>query len=275
MTETTESDAVAERERLASTLRRLAIEAGEEIMRHYAQHKSGGIAVRHKDDESPVTAADDAAEAIILRGLAALAPDIPAVSEESASRGVIPKVGRRFWLVDPLDGTREFLNRNGEFTVNIALIQDGSPVLGVVHAPAKGRLWLGCVGGAAFEQDVDPKTGAESAPRPIKVRTPAPDGLIVVASRSHRNTKTDEYLRHYRVKDFLAAGSSLKFCLVAAGEADLYPRHGDTMEWDVAAGHAVLAAAGGEVTDMDGRPLTYGKPGFRNSWFIARGGAAD
>jgi 3'(2'), 5'-bisphosphate nucleotidase len=271
MTDNIESDA-AGRDRLAAGVRRIAIEAGEEILRHYSEHKAGAIAVRRKDDESPVTAADEAAEVVILRELADLAPDIPAVSEESASRGVIPKIGRRFWLVDPLDGTREFLDRNGEFTVNIALIEDGTPVLGVVYAPAKGRLWLGRVGGSAFEQDVDPVSGTESAPRPIRVRVPAPDGLIVVASRSHRNTKTDEYLRHYRVKDFLTAGSSLKFCLVANGEADLYPRHGDTMEWDVAAGHAVLVAAGGAVTDLDGKPLTYGKSSLRNPWFVARGG---
>lgn len=255
-------------DRLAGSLRGIAIEAGGAILELYGR---GSADVRRKEDHSPVTAADEAAERVILAELHALTPDIPAVAEESVSAGRIPEVGRRFWLVDPLDGTKEFLNRNGEFTVNIALIEDGVPVIGVVYAPAKKRLFLAAGPGHAYEQDIDPLTGAASAPRPIAVRQPAEDGLIVVASRTHRDQKTDEYVRHYPIKDFVAAGSSLKFCLVAAGEADLYPRHGRTMEWDTAAGHAVLRAAGGDVIRLDGSPLTYGKPNFENPYFIAHG----
>jgi 3'(2'), 5'-bisphosphate nucleotidase len=266
----TEPEAL-DRQDLLAGIRRIALEAGRDILRHYAEHKANGIDIRRKDDQSPVTAADEEAEAIILSGLAELTPDIPAISEESVARGETPRFGRRFWLVDPLDGTKEFLNRNGEFTVNIALIEDGAPVLGVVHAPAKGRLCFGMVPDHAFEQDIDPVTGAESAPRPLRVRAPGPNGLVVVASRTHRSQKTDEYLAAYPIKDFVVAGSSLKLCLIAAGEADLYPRHGDTMEWDIAAGHAVLRAAGGEVTDLKGKPLTYGKSSLLNPWFIARG----
>lgn len=221
--------------------------------------------VRDKRDASPVTAADERAEALILPALARLAADVPVVAEEAVESGDVPAVDRRFWLVDPLDGTKEFITRNGEFTVNIALIEDGRPVLGVVLAPALGRLFAGAVGGGAFVEDADGR-------RQITVRRPPSAGLTVVASRSHGDAAAlDAFLKDYRVAELRSAGSSLKLCLIAAGEADLYPRLGRTMEWDIAAGHAVLAAAGGTVTDIAGAPLRYGKAGFENPHFVARG----
>jgi 3'(2'), 5'-bisphosphate nucleotidase len=236
--------------------------------------------VLKKHDNSPVTAADNDAEAIILEGLREAAPGIPIVSEEAAAGGHIPDFGDQFFLVDPLDGTKEFINKNGEFTVNIALIQHRLPVAGVVYAPAKERMFFSYGPGDAYEQHIgackDGIGNGALAPRRIAARKPDADGLVVVASRTHRDTKTDEYLNLYKVKEFLAAGSSLKFCLVATGEADLYPRHGRTMEWDTAAGHAVLAAAGGSVTQLDGAPLLYGKTerGLDNPFFVARGATA-
>ncbi len=226
--------------------------------------RARGAAVREKADGSPVTVADEAANAFIVGRLAALTPDIPIIAEESVAEGDVPTIGERFWLVDPLDGTKEFISRNGEFTVNVALIEDGLPTLGVVFAPAIGQLYLAGPGAVTLEKD-------GGAARPIVVRRPAADGLVVVASRSHRDAKTDDYLADFEVKSLTAAGSSLKLCLVAAGEADLYPRLGRTMEWDIAAGHAVLAAAGGRVETLDGAPLRYGKPGFENPFFVARG----
>ena len=263
----------ADRGKLAQELRRIALMAGAAIMRHYATD----FEVKQKDDNSPVTAADQEAEDIILRELASAIPGIPIVSEEQAAAGHVPEFSHRFFLVDPLDGTKEFVNKNGEFTVNIALIEDRVPVAGVVYAPAKNRLFLGYGPGQAYEQDLPPHAegSLDGAPDPkrIAVRRPSEEGMVVVASRTHRDQKTDEYLNLYKVKEFLAAGSSLKFCLVATGEADLYPRHGRTMEWDTAAGHAVLAAAGGSVTQLDGTPLLYGKTerGLDNPYFIARG----
>ena len=242
----------------------LAAEAGKAILSIYAtdfEHQT-------KSDRSPVTAADLAAEEIIETGLARLSPDIPLVAEEAASEGRVPEISNgRFWLVDPLDGTREFLNRNDEFTVNIALIVDTVPVLGVVHAPALDLTFTGVRGaGATRAQNRQPAA-------PIAVR-PAPEGgVTIVASRRHGDPDAiDRLLRGHPVTGRRTAGSSLKFCLVAAGEADIYPRFGRTMEWDTAAGHAVLAGAGGQVTDAHGAPITYGKPGFENPPFIAWGG---
>lgn len=253
----------------------LAARAGAVIMGHYA----GDFDVRRKEDASPVTAADEDAEKLILAGLKDLAPEIPVVSEEAASAGHIPQVGPRFFLVDPLDGTKEFVSRNGEFTVNIALIENGVPTSGVVYAPARMRLFAAIGPNEAIELAANvnkPETWKIplAAAKRIRVRQAPNDGMIAVASRSHRDKKTDEYLAHYKVKDFITAGSSLKFCLVAAGEADIYPRHGTTMEWDTAAGHAVLAAAGGSVTLLDARtPLTYGRVAdkFTNPHFVAWG----
>ena len=245
----------------AMTLARIAMAAGAVVMRHY----DAGCDAREKSDASPVTDADQEAETLILAELAREFPGVPVVAEEEAAAGRIAMVGARFFLVDPLDGTKEFLSRNGEFTVNIAEIRDGVPVRGVVLAPAKNRLFVGDETGA---YEVSPDL---TQVRPIAVRDPAADGIVAVGSRSHSDAQTMEYLKGFTVKSFVGAGSSLKFCLVAAGEADLYPRHGRTMEWDTAAGHAVLRAAGGTVTGWDGGPFLYGKPGFDNPPFVARG----
>ena len=242
--------------------------AGGAIMAVYATD----FAVRDKPDASPVTAADDAAEKIILADLAAIAPDVPVVAEESVAAGKVPVIAERFFLVDPLDGTREFVSRRDEFTVNIALVEAGEPVLGVVFAPARRELYWGDVrAGRAGHIDADPDGTMPSMGEPISARTPPDDSLIAVASRSHRTPETDAFLANYPVTEFRSIGSSLKFCLVATGQADLYPRIGPTMEWDTAAGQAVLMAAGGRVTTLDGAPFRYGKPGFRNGNFVARG----
>jgi 3'(2'), 5'-bisphosphate nucleotidase len=242
----------------------LARQAGEAIMEIYATDFSTEM----KADDSPVTAADLAAEAVIEAGLAVIAPDIPLVAEEAAAAGHLPDIsGGRFWLVDPLDGTREFVSRNGEFTVNIGLIVDGAPVLGVVHAPALDLTFTGLSGaGATVARDGSPASS-------ISVRPSPASGVTIVASRRHGDPEAiDKLLRGHPVADRKTAGSSLKFCLVAEGEADIYPRFGRTMEWDTAAGQAVLTAAGGHVTDEHGAPFTYGKQGFENPPFIAWGG---
>ena len=240
---------------------RLAREAGEVIMAVYATDFS----VRGKSDASPVTEADERAEAVILAGLRTLAPDVPVVAEEEVAAGRVPQVGERFWLVDPLDGTKEFIGRNGEFTVNIALIEAGRPTLGVVYAPALGRLFLGQAGVGAWVEDAQGR-------RPIRCRQVPAAGLTVVASRSHGDAEAlSAFLAGRKVADQRSAGSSLKLCLVAEGEADVYPRLGRTMEWDIAAGHAVLAAAGGRVLTLAGKPLSYGKAGFENPHFAAWG----
>jgi 3'(2'),5'-bisphosphate nucleotidase len=252
-------------DRLVAELVASARRAGEAIMEVYG----GDFDVTTKADDSPVTAADHAAEVVILADLARIAPDIPVVSEEAAAVGDLPEIGPRFFLVDPLDGTRAFVGRNGEFTVNIALIVDRRPVAGVVFAPAVGRLFVASAVGA-FELSLDPVAPVR---RPISVRPRPGRGLTVLASRSHADEATERYLAGIRVAERKSAGSSLKFCLVAAGEADLYPRTGRTMEWDTAAGQAVLEAAGGSVVDFDGAPLLYGKLESRlaNPGFIARG----
>jgi len=242
------------------TLVRIVRAAGEVVMRHY----EAGCEARVKADRSPVTDADEEAEKLILAELNAAFPGVPVVAEEQAAAGHVSKVGSRFFLVDPVDGTKEFVKRGGEFTVNIGEIVDGQPVSGVVLAPAIGRLFVGAVGEGAFEL-------AGNAIRDIACRKPDADGLVAVSSRSHPDAKTDELLKSLPIKGHTNAGSSLKFCLVAAGEADIYPRAGTTMEWDTAAGHAVLRAAGGTVTNWDGSPFVYGKPDFRNGPFIARG----
>lgn len=261
----------ADRNALAFEFARICSLAAVKVMEVY----NSDFDTRGKADRSPVTDADELAEAIILEELARCVPDVPVLAEESFSAGLRPDTGRAFILVDPVDGTKEFINKNGEFTVNIALVEHRQPVAGVVYAPAKERMFFGYGSGKAFEETViaDKDGKGEGKARAIAARKPDADGLIVIASRTHRDTKTDEYLNLYKVKEFLAAGSSLKFCLIAAGEADLYPRHGRTMEWDTAAGHAVLAAAGGSVTQLDGTPLLYGKTerGLDNPFFVARG----
>jgi len=240
----------------------IARAAGAIVMAVYAtEFEVGG-----KSDASPVTEADHRAEALIVPALAALTPGVQVVSEEAACEGRVPQIAERFWLVDPLDGTREFIDRNGEFTVNIALVDRGAPVLGVVLAPALERLFAGADGAGAFFEDA---SGQRSR---IACRRLPLEGLTVVSSRSHGDTQAlDTYLAGRAVAARVNAGSSLKFCLVACGEADVYPRFGRTMEWDTAAGHAVLRAAGGSVTDLDGTELRYGKPGFANPHFVASG----
>lgn len=221
--------------------------------------------VRGKSDDSPVTEADEKAEAVIIEALRELAPEIPIIAEEAVAAGKTEQIAERFWLVDPLDGTREFINRNGEFTVNIALIENGQPILGVVYAPAIDRLFAGCVGHGA-------KVIEAGEVRNICIRDIPEAGLIVVASRSHGDPEAlKQFLGGQKVAEVRNAGSSLKICLVAAGEADLYPRLGRTMEWDIAAGHAVLRAAGGRLTDLDRQDLGYGKAGFENPHFLAYG----
>jgi 3'(2'), 5'-bisphosphate nucleotidase len=246
---------------LLEPVKQITREAGAVILEFYRE----GVAVEGKADGSPVTAADRAADDLIVARLQVLAPDIPVVSEESHAAGARPDVsGGRFWLVDPLDGTKEFVNRNGEFTVNIGLIDKGVPVLGVILVPVTGKLYWGAAGlGAGVENG--------AAPVPIRARQAPADGLTVAASRSHRNPALESYLATVRMKDQKVAGSSLKFCLIAEGEADLYPRTGPTSEWDTAAGHAIVLAAGGHVETMDGAPLAYGKPNFLNPEFVVRG----
>lgn len=239
----------------------LVRQAGRVVMAVYAET----IEVDSKADSSPVTRADREAETVILAGLARLAPGIPVVAEEAVAGGQVPAVGRTFWLVDPLDGTREFISRNGEFTVNIALIHDGVPLLGLVLAPALDRLF---VGGPQLGSWLESAGGSEV----ISVRPVPEAGLTVVASRSHGDADAlDAFLAGRRVAAVASAGSSLKLCLVAQGQADVYPRLGRTMEWDIAAGQAVLLGAGGAVYTLDGRPLAYGKPAFENPHFVAWG----
>jgi 3'(2'), 5'-bisphosphate nucleotidase len=250
-------------EALLNSVRDLAIRAGQVVMDVYA----GDFAVRGKRDASPVTEADERAEVLIVSALQALTPELAVVAEEHVAAGHIPQCGERFWLVDALDGTREFVNRNGEFTVNIALIERGAPVLGVVHAPALGRLFAGAVGASAWVEDT-------AGRREIRCRALPPQGATVLASRSHGDAHAlAGFLENRRVAGVRLAGSSLKLCLIAAGEADVYPRFGRTMEWDTAAGHAVLAVAGGALVDLERRPMRYLKPNFENPHFIA--GSAD
>jgi 3'(2'), 5'-bisphosphate nucleotidase len=235
--------------------------AGSAIMNIYA----GNIDVRTKSDASPVTKADELAEALILPALQALDRSIPIVAEEQAAAGNTPKTGNRFWLVDPLDGTKEFISRNGEFTVNIALIENGVPVLGVVLAPALKRLFAGGRGLGAFVEENGKRKAIQCRPVPAA-------GLTVVASRSHGNEAAlARFLDGAKVASQTSAGSSLKLCLLAAGEADVYPRLGPTMEWDIAAGDAVLRAAGGRLITLDNKPMVYGKPTFANPHFSAWG----
>ena len=245
-----------------ATLLDIARRAGAAIMHVYA----GDHDVQYKDDNSPLTAADKASHEIIVAGLRAVTPEIPILSEEGAD---IPYAVRRdwqrFWLVDPLDGTKEFIKRNGEFTVNIALIAEGHPILGVVFVPALDRLFWGVADEAAWLQE------AGRDPRQIHVRQPDPErGLSVVMSRSHPSPDLDEYLQSVNVAEIISVGSSLKLCVLAEGKADLYPRLGPTMEWDIAAGQAVVEAAGGDVRTLDGHPLRYNKQDLRNPFFVAK-----
>ena len=252
-------------ERLTPVIRRLALEAGDRIMEIY---DSADFEVRAKSDDSPVTAADEAADALISEGLAEAFPQVALVTEEQAASH--RQEVSTFLIVDPLDGTKEFVQRRGDFTVNIAYVEDGVPLRGVVYAPAKGRLFYTLPDGRSVEETGPFDKEAPGATKAITVSVPDNRALMVVASKSHRDQATDDYIGRYAVRDMTSAGSSLKFCLVATGEADLYPRLGRTMEWDTAAGDAVLRGAGGEMVRFDDHtPFTYGKTGFENPFFIA------
>jgi len=268
--------------RFMAELCRLALAAGCNAMRHYESN----LHIERKADNSPVTSADKEGEAIITDGLAQLCPHITVIGEEgigeerigekSAADNLPAQLDDYFFLLDPLDGTKEFINRQDDFTINIGLIEKTQAIAGVVYAPARARLFFTLGTARAFELNLAPKMDAaidiESA-RAIHARPAPQDGLIAVASRAHNNPATDDFLRAMHIKKTLAVGSSLKICLLATGEADIYPRLGRTMEWDIAAAHAILRAAGGRLTTSDGAPFTYGKlaQGFANPPFIAYG----
>jgi 3'(2'), 5'-bisphosphate nucleotidase len=251
-------------EQLTRIMRDLALDAGAKIMEIY---ESDDFDVMLKSDDSPVTVADEAADALISDGLRAAFPDVLLVTEEQSATH--DSSANTFLIVDPLDGTKEFINRRGDFTVNIALVENGVPTRGVVYAPAKDRMFYTLADGSSVEEE-GPFSKTPGATKPIRVADSDNGALMVVASKSHRDQATDDYIGKYAVKDMKSAGSSLKFCLVATGEADLYPRVGRTMEWDTAAGHAVLNGAGGHVVRFDDQtPLVYGKEGYANPFFIA------
>jgi 3'(2'), 5'-bisphosphate nucleotidase len=250
---------------LMTVIRKLAIEAGARIMQVY---DSPDFEVKVKGDSSPVTEADEAADALISAGLRAEFPDLVLITEEQAASHAL--TAQTFLIVDPLDGTKEFVQRRGDFTVNIAYVQDGVPLRGVVYAPAQKRLFYTLADGTSVEETGALEAEAAGPVTPLRVAKPDNGALMVVASKSHRDAATDDYIGKYAVKDMRSAGSSLKFCLVATGEADLYPRLGRTMEWDTAAGDAVLRGAGGQVVRFDDHtPLAYGKAGWDNPFFIA------
>jgi 3'(2'),5'-bisphosphate nucleotidase len=255
------------RDRILDGFAKTCVEAGEAILAIY--HSDFEVVL--KADASPVTAADAAAEAIILRALADLLPAIPVIAEEEVAAGRIPHTEGTFLLVDPLDGTKEFVERRGDFTVNIALVEDHVPTLGVVYAPVERRLFAGDTrSGTAWTAPVD-ADGVIGARQPLRVRALPAGGLSAVASRSHNSPQTQAYLDQFDVADRVSRGSSLKICMVANGEADLYPRLGPTSEWDIAAGDAILRAAGGKLHGPDGAAMRYGKARFFNSGFVAAG----
>ena len=250
---------------LIPTIRRLALEAGDRIMQVY---NGPDFEVKSKSDASPVTEADEAADALISAGLRAAFPDVVLITEEQAASHALR--AETFLIVDPLDGTKEFVQRRGDFTVNIAYVENGVPLRGVVYAPAQGRLFYTQADGTAVEETGTFAKDRIGSVKTLAVSRPDNSALMVVASKSHRDAATDDYIGKYAVKDMKSAGSSLKFCLVATGEADLYPRLGRTMEWDTAAGDAVLRGAGGHVVRFDDhKPLAYGKDGWDNPFFIA------
>lgn len=264
----------ATRGELIEPLVEIALSAGRAILEVYARVDEHSAKI--KGDGSPVTDADARAEEIILAGLTKLSPGIPVVAEEAVAAGLTPETqGKPFYLVDPLDGTKEFLSRNGDFTVNIGLIEQGQPVLGVVYAPAIGELYVGIVGHGARKARVE--GGAVGSWQPIQARAADRNAVSVIASRSHLTPETSAFIARFQCKEFVSAGSSLKFCRVACGEADLYPRLARTMEWDTAAADAVLRAAGGRVVTLDGKALKYGKreqahdTDFANPGFVAAG----
>ena len=252
-------------DKLVTVMRDAALAGGSAIMEIY---EADDFEVKTKSDESPVTEADEAADKIISDHLRAAFPDVTLITEEQAgSHGLSAE---RFLIVDPLDGTKEFIKRRGDFTVNIALVENGVPTRGIVFAPAKGRLFYTQADGTSVEESGAFEPGQPGPVQPIKVSNPDNGALRVVASKSHRDQATDDYINKYAHADMKSAGSSLKFCLVATGEADIYPRLGRTMEWDTAAGDAVLRGAGGQMVRFeDHETFDYGKDGFGNGFFIA------
>lgn len=252
---------ISDMERLVSELTPAMYEAGKVIMEIHGRK----ISSRIKADGSPVSEADEAAEAILLPALAKAAPDIPVVSEENASSHEMA-ASALFFLVDPIDGTKEFLKPDGKgsFTVNIGLVQNNAPIMGLVYAPAFDALYVGIVGHLAAKITADGK-------EILTVRDVPATGAVAVASASHRDQATNDWLETHQIHQTKSIGSSLKFCLLADGQADVYPRFGPTMEWDTAAGDAVLRAAGGRVMTTDYAPYLYGKPSYRNTAFIASG----
>jgi len=252
-------------DKMCAVFRRLSLEAGDQIMEIYGRDD---FEVKTKSDDSPVTVADEAADAIISAGLRAAFPDVVLVTEEQAESHSAK--ASSFIIVDPLDGTKEFIKRRGDFTVNIAYVENGVPIRGVVYAPARGRLFYTDATGQSVEETGSFAKNLAGSTANMSVSSPDNSALMIVASKSHRDQATDDYINKYAVEDSKSAGSSLKFCLVATGEADIYPRVGRTMEWDTAAGHAVLAGAGGKVVRFDDhKPLIYGKEEYANPFFIA------
>ena len=256
---------------LTAVIRSLALEAGDAIMQVYALENLGA---RAKADQSPVTFADEAADAVICAGLRANFGSVPLITEEQLdSHGLSAST---FLIVDPLDGTKEFVQRRGDFTVNIAYVEHGVPVRGVVYAPAKDRLFYTLADGTSVEEIGPFDKNCTGVTRVLKVAVADNGALRITASKSHRDVATDTYIEKYKVANMKLAGSSLKFCLVATGEVDLYPRLGRTMEWDTAAGDAILRGAGGRVVDFDShQDLAYGKPAWRNPFFIALSPTVD
>jgi 3'(2'), 5'-bisphosphate nucleotidase len=256
----------AGREQLLDAMVEAAVAAGFVVWDHFCR----GSMVEYKSDSSPVTDADKAAELVIFAALRAVAREIPIVAEEEAAAGRVPTVGATFFLVDPLDGTKEFIKRATDFTVNIGLIEDGIPTMGAVYAPALGTVYWGDYWSKQAWRAQQPPHSARGVAELIRVREPR-NPPCAVASKSHSTPETEAWLAHAGVGERVSIGSSLNFVLVASGDADVYPRPAPTMEWDTAAGDAVLRAAGGRVLDLDGRPLVYGKERFFNPGFVATG----
>ena len=262
--------------RLANALLPAVLLAGRVEMRYF----ESDIEIERKADKSPVTKADREAEDILLKALEQVEPDIPVVAEEQFAAGSVPHIGSAFFLVDALDGTREFIKKRAEFTINIGLIVDGKPVFGMIYAPVLKQLFVTTHLDTAVEFDIEPDSKAQSlsslSARKLQVREVKDEGLVAFASRSNRSEETEQFLSQHNVRETRQVGSSLKFCLIARGDANLYPRLGPTSEWDIAAGHAILEAAGGRVMGLDGQPLVYGKSEqkFLNPHFVAWGGIA-
>jgi len=252
---------------LCNMVRRVAVEAGDKTLDYFEE--SGFMDAEKKNDGSPVTEADRAAEKVIKEALKDILPDVPMIGEESVDAGIIPdlKNAEYFWMVDPLDGTKEFISGSGDYTVNIALIHKQEPVMGVVYAPLLGDLYAGSIDGGAVRWNEE-----SQKEKPIKVRPAPKEGMTIVASRRHGSAaEMDSFLEDYKIAKVIRRGSSLKICAIAAGKADLYPRFGPTCEWDTAAGDAVLRAAGGVICNEKGKPFTYGHADrkFLNGNFIA------